>query len=147
MSGRIALVVALSASAAGCARAPTASGPAASASVVCANFSFPVYFEVGSVRLTSAAARVVLDSAARVKGCKLGVVDVIGLADADGGQVRNRLLAKGRADAVASALAAAGLPVPKFEIESLGESGATTPSGRDEPLRRRTEVIVRAQNP
>jgi hypothetical protein len=45
---------------------------------------------------------------------------------------------------VARALADAGLPAPKMVVEAAGDSGAKTPAGRPEPLRRRTEVVIHA---
>jgi hypothetical protein len=48
---------------------------------------------------------------------------------------------------VAAALAAAGLPRPTFSLEAFGQSGALTPDGTPEPLRRRAEVVVRASPP
>ena len=34
------------------------------------------------------------------------------------------------------------MPAPVFEVAAAGDAGAVTPSGQDELLRRRTEVIV-----
>jgi peptidoglycan-associated lipoprotein len=115
--------------------------------VVCADFNFPIYFEKGSDQLTAAARQEIDYTAARVKGCKLGAVAVLGLADADGAAHRNLVLSRRRAVVVAEALAASGLPAPTFDIEALGEAGAVTPGGEPEPLRRRTEVVIRAAAP
>ena len=132
---------------AACASAPkpvaTPQGPA----VACADFSFPIYFEKGSDQLTEAAKLEITYAAARVKGCKLGSVGVVGLADADGAAKRNLVLSRQRANAVAKALAASNLPAPKFDVQALGETGATTPGGDPEPLRRKTEVVIRASPP
>ena len=49
-----------------------------------------------------------------------------------------------RALAVAEALEAAGWPAPAFELGAVGDAGATTAAGTNEPLRRRTEVVVEA---
>jgi hypothetical protein len=114
--------------------------------VLCADFSFPIYFETASEGLTEAARQEIAYAAARVKGCKLGPVAVVGLADADGPARRNLVLSRQRAVVTAEALAAAGLPAPTFDIEALGEQGAMTPQGK-EPLRRRTEVVIRAAPP
>jgi len=127
---------------------PAAPAPAAVAvQPVCADFSFPIYFQTNSARLTEAAAQVVRDAAARVRGCKIGRIDVVGLADADGAASRNLVVSRERAAAVADALARAGLPRPSFDIDAVGAMGALTPDGRPEPLRRRTEVIIRAAPP
>jgi len=115
--------------------------------VVCADFNFPIYFEKGSNQLTEAARQEITYAAARIKGCKLGAVDVLGLADADGRAHRNLVLSHQRAVVVAEALTAYGLPAPSFDIEALGKSGAVTPGGEPEPLRRRTEVVIRAMAP
>ena len=114
---------------------------------VCADFNFPIYFEKGSDQLTAPAQQEIAFAAARVKGCKLGPINVLGLADADGPARRNLVLSRKRATVVAQALATAGLPTPTFDIEALGESGSLTPSGEPEPLRRRTEVVIHASPP
>jgi outer membrane protein OmpA-like peptidoglycan-associated protein len=114
--------------------------------VACADFSFPIYFETGSEALTGVARQEIGYAAERVKGCKLGPVAVIGLADADGPARRNLALSRRRAAVTAAALAAAGLPAPTFDIEAFGEQGAVTPDGKA-PLRRRTDVVIRASAP
>jgi peptidoglycan-associated lipoprotein len=128
------LLGAVSALAACAGHTPTRLG-LAPPTVLCADFSFPIYFETASESLTGAARQEIAYAAERVKGCKLGPVAVLGLADADGPARRNLVL-----------LAAAGLPAPTFDIQALGEQGALTPQGK-EPLRRRTEVVIRASPP
>ncbi len=117
------------------------------APVVCADFNFPIYFEKGSDQLSAPAQQELIYTASRVKGCKLGSIAVLGLADADGAPRSNLALSRKRAAVVAHALAAAGLPTPTFDIEALGESGAVSPGGQPEPLRRRTEVVIHASAP
>jgi outer membrane protein OmpA-like peptidoglycan-associated protein len=114
---------------------------------LCGDFNFPIYFEKGSDQLTAQAQQELTFAAGRVKGCKLGQIEVLGLADADGAAHRNLVLSRERATVVAKALAAAGLPTPTFDIEALGESGSVTPSGEPEPLRRRAEVVIHASTP
>ena len=114
---------------------------------VCTDFSFPIYFETGSDRLTGAARQVVADAVRRVHGCVFGRIDVVGLSDADGAAGRNLALSRGRAASVAAALAAGGLPRPSFDIEALGQNGAVGSGGNPEPLRRRAEVVIRASPP
>ena len=131
---------------------PRRAAPAPGAAValpapVCADFSFPVYFQTNSGQLTEAARQVVIDAAQRVRGCTLGRVDVVGLADADGAASRNMALSRQRAAAVADALSQAGLPRPTFQVDAVGAAGAVTPEGQPEPLRRRTEVVIRAAAP
>lgn len=136
---------------AACARgdkpAPAVAAPVASAPPVCMDFSFPVYFDTNSGQLTEAARAVVADAAQRVKGCVLGRVDVVGLADATGGAGVNLTVSRRRANAVAEALTRAGLPRPTLDIDAVGSAGAVTPEGQPEPLRRRTEVVIRASAP
>ena len=57
----------------------------------------------------------------------------------------NLTLSQRRAQTVAAALAEAGWPTPVFEVEAAGAAGATTATGAQEPLRRRTEIIVDAR--
>ena len=111
------------------------------------DFSFPVYFDTNSGQLTEAARAVVADAAERVKGCVLGRIDVVGLADATGGAGVNLTVSRRRANAVAEALTRAGLPRPTLDIDAVGSAGAVTPEGQPEPLRRRTEVVIRASAP
>ena len=135
---------------AGCAEIrPTKPVPAAPAPVAlsCGNFSFPIYFETASDRLTAAALAVLNDAAARVRGCSFGRIDVVGLADAGGTARANLALSRERAARVAEALTAAGLPRPDFDLAGIGEAGAVTPGGLPEPLRRRAEVVIRASSP
>jgi peptidoglycan-associated lipoprotein len=114
---------------------------------VCTDFSFPIYFDTASDQLTSAARQVVADAASKVRGCVFGRIDVVGLADADGAANRNLALSRRRAASVATALAAGGLPRPEFDIDAVGQIGAVTTGGDSEPLRRRTEVVIRASLP
>jgi len=113
----------------------------------CSDFSFPIYFETNSARLTDAGAQLVREAAERVRGCALGRIDVVGLADVGGTDARNLAVSRERAEAVADALARAGLPRPAFDIDAAGTLGAATPDGRPEPVRRRTEVVIRAAPP
>lgn len=114
---------------------------------VCVDFSFPVYFETSSDRLNAAAISVINDAAQRVRGCTLGRIDVVGLADAGGSDRVNMTVSRRRATSVAAALASAGLPRPTFDIDAAGASGALAADGSPEPLRRRTEVVIRASPP
>jgi flagellar motor protein MotB len=141
--GGLLTVAALSA----CSTTPSRIRGQAAPPVLCADFSFPIYFEKGSDQLTAQARQEISFAAARVKGCTLGPVAVFGLADADGAVRRNLVLSRQRAVIVAEALAASGLPAPTFDIQALGESGAVAPGGDRLPLRRRAEVVIRASAP
>lgn len=131
---------------AGCASEPMHKTPAPGlAASTCADFSYPIYFEKGSDQLTAAARAVVDSSVKQVHGCKVSKVEVLGLADADGGKQRNLELSRRRAANVAKALAGEGMPSPAFDIDAIGELGAKALDGKPEPLRRRTEVVIHAQ--
>jgi len=150
LHNRLILAASVALTLAGCAsgdRAGPVAPPATASAPVCADFSFPIYFETNSRQLTPAARQVVTDAAQRVRGCRLGRIDVVGLADADGAASLNLALSRQRATVVADLMAAAGLPRPVFDIDAVGEAGAITPDGRPEPLRRRTEVVIRAAPP
>ncbi len=110
----------------------------------CTDVVFPIYFAEGSDQLTSTADQVIGSEAAQVKGCRIGYVSVLGLTDAAGGAAHNLDLSRRRASTVARALASAGLPAPKFEVNGAGETGALTDKGRPVPLRRKTEVVIHA---
>ena len=110
----------------------------------CTDVVFPIYFAEGSDQLTPGADQVIGSEAATVRGCRIGYVSVLGLTDAIGPASKNLDLSKRRAATVAKALAAAGLPAPKFEVSGAGESGATSDSGKPVPLHRKTEVVIHA---
>lgn len=111
----------------------------------CAPVRFDVYFATDQAELTPVAAEAVRMGAAKVAACRVERVRVLGLADAQGGATANLNLSQGRAQAVTTALEAAGLPAPVFEIEAAGDAGATTAGGANAPLRRRTEVLIEAR--
>jgi outer membrane protein OmpA-like peptidoglycan-associated protein len=71
-------------------------------------------------------------------------VKVTGLASSTGDVATNLSLSERRATAVAEALVAAGWPTPAFEVGAVGDAGAVTADGTNEPMRRRTEVVVDA---
>lgn len=114
---------------------------------VCADMSFPVYFANASRDLAPAALGVIADAASRLKGCAIGRIDIIGLADAEGTSAANLALSRRRGQTVAQALTAAGLPIPAGAVQAFGQTGALTPAGDPEPLRRRVEVIIHASPP
>jgi peptidoglycan-associated lipoprotein len=125
---------------AGCATRPDREAIVADAD--CAPVRFDVYFATDQAELTPVAAEAVRMGAAKVAACRVERVRVLGLADAQGGATANLNLSQGRAQAVTTALEAAGLPAPVFEIEAAGDAGATTAGGANAPLRRRTEVLI-----
>ncbi len=110
----------------------------------CAPQRFEVYFAEGEAQLTHPALQAIGLTATQLQGCDIRRVQVVGLADPSGGVDANFELSERRALAVTEALTAAGWPAPAFEIGAAGESGATTPGGAVQPMRRRTEVLVDA---
>ncbi len=130
---------------AGCTTTKPPLQPLAAASrPACTDVVFPIYFAEGSDQLTPTAEQVIGAQATVVHGCRIGYVSVLGLTDAAGGAAHNLDLSKRRATTVAKALAAAGLPAPKFEVSGVGENGALTDAGHPVPLRRKTEVVIHA---
>lgn len=109
----------------------------------CVAKRFEVYFADSEARLTEPARQAIGMTAAQLQGCEIRKVQVIGLSDARGGAAANQSLSERRAIAVAEALTAAGWPAPAFEVEAVGENAATS-SGVQEPMRRRTEVLIDA---
>ncbi|MET4684094.1 OmpA family protein [Brevundimonas faecalis] len=121
-------------------RSDLVSNPAA-----CAPKRFEVYFDNDQARLTPAAREAVSLTATQLQGCDVTKVQVLGLADARSGTAAaNQTLSERRARAVAEVLAAAGLPAPAFEVEAAGADGARV-NGVNDPLRRRTEVLIEAR--
>ena len=109
----------------------------------CSAKRFEVYFADSEAELTPAARRAIALGVDRLRACDITRVQVIGLADARGGSEANLTLSQRRARTVAQALTAAGWPAPVFELEAAGDVGAAS-GGVNEPLRRRTEVLVEA---
>ncbi|WEK57690.1 MAG: OmpA family protein [Candidatus Brevundimonas phytovorans] len=120
-------------------RADLVSDPSA-----CAAKRFEVYFDQDQARLTPAAREAVRLTAAQLQGCDVTRIQVLGLADARSGTAAaNQSLSERRARSVAEALAAVGLPAPAFEVAAAGADGAVV-NGVNDPLRRRTEVLIEA---
>ena len=110
----------------------------------CSTKRFEVYFAENEARLTNPALQAIGLTATQLQGCDIKRVQVLGLASATGDVASNLSLSERRAVAVAEALAAAGWPTPAFELGAVGDAGATTTAGANEPMRRRTEVLVEA---
>ncbi len=110
----------------------------------CATRRFDIYFNEKADRLTSPALEAIGLTATQLQGCRITSVKVLGLASGTGAADTNQDLSERRALAVAEALTAAGWPAPAFEISAAGDTGAVSPDGVQEPLRRRTEVLVEA---
>lgn len=129
---------------AGCAGTPWKRSDLVTEPSVCTPQRFDVYFRDSEAGLTDAARHAISLTATQLQACEIRKVSVIGLADARGGAEANLNLSERRALAVAEALQAAGWPSPVFSLVVAGESGATTAVGANEPMRRRTEVLVDA---
>jgi outer membrane protein OmpA-like peptidoglycan-associated protein len=110
----------------------------------CGPKRFDVYFAENQAELTDAARTAIGLTATQLQACEIRAVRVLGLADATGTAQENLTLSQRRALAVVEALAAQGWPVPAFEVAAAGDAGAVAPGGVEEPLRRRTEVLVEA---
>lgn len=137
-------LVAVGLTAAGCNLAPTMSrSDIVAEPSACQAKRFEVYFAEGEARLTDVARQAIGLTATQLQGCRIDKVQVIGLADASGRANANQTLSERRAIAVAEALEAAGWPAPAFDVGGVGADGATT-AGVNEPMRRRTEVLVEA---
>lgn len=113
----------------------------------CVLETVPIYFEPGVAALTPDGRRVIAEAAARARGCTVKAVTVVGLADAAGDPAANMELSKRRAESVAAAVAAAGLPSADFGLAAAGETAAVTADGRAAPLRRRAEVTLVLEPP
>lgn len=126
---------------AACGHIPMPGGPKpAGVANLCEDFTVSIYFDEGAFRLTREG-RAVLDSAAgRARGCTIGTVQVVGLADAVGAPDANLQLSERRAASVTQALNRLGFK--DVRVAAAGESGAQTMNGADRPLRRRADVVV-----
>ena len=121
-------------------RSDLVSNPAA-----CAAKRFEVYFDQDQARLTTAAREAISLTATQLQGCDVTRIEVLGLADARSGTAAaNQSLSERRARSVAEALAVVGLPAPAFEVAAAGADGAVV-NGVNDPLRRRTEVLIEAK--
>ncbi|MNS66972.1 Outer membrane protein A precursor [compost metagenome] len=121
-------------------RSDLVSNPAA-----CGAKRFEVYFDNDQAGLTAAARQAISLTATQLQGCDIAKVQVLGLADARSGTAAvNQSLSERRARSVAEALVSAGLPAPAFEVAAAGAEGAVV-NGVNDPLRRRTEVLIEAK--
>lgn len=138
MGAGLAVVVALS----GCSDFKRPLSKLTAAPARCENMRFPIYFQADSDALTVPAQQAIKLTAERARPCSTRMVQVLGLADATGNADQNLDLSRRRAAVVAKALTDEGFPAPKFEVEAAGDTGARSDNGTNDPLRRRTEVVV-----
>jgi peptidoglycan-associated lipoprotein len=113
----------------------------------CADLTVQIYFEPDSAEVTPDGRAVLRAAAGQAKGCKVASVSVLGLADAAGAPAANLELSRRRADAVAQALAATGLPAAEFDKTAAGQAGSVTATGDTRPLRRRADVTLKLSKP
>lgn len=109
----------------------------------CQDLTVSIYFERDSAAITREARAVLKGAGDMARGCALGQVDVVGLADSVGDPDVNLALSKKRAEAVQGAVRRLGFTTVNFQVGAVGESGAMTASGDDKPLRRRADVTFR----
>lgn len=110
---------------------------------LCQDLTVSIYFKQDSAAITREAQAALRGAGEMARGCALGQVDVTGLADSLGDPEANLVLSKKRADAVRAAVERLGFNTVNFSVGAVGERGATTASGADRPLRRRTDVTFR----
>lgn len=141
---RVAMAGLLAAGLAGCSSMGAGRDDLVAAPDVCEPRRFDVYFAENQAGLTDAARAAIGVTATQLQPCEIQTVRVLGLADATGAAAANLTLSQQRALAVVEALEAQGWPAPAFEIGAAGDAGAVSAGGVEEPLRRRTEVLVTA---
>lgn len=111
------------------------------ASADCASTTFPVYFGLDETELSEPAERLLDEAATMMSECPAGRLDVVGLADAVGGDAAvNQELSEQRAQAVVDGLQSRGVRPAQINVTAYGDQGAVTPGGENEPMRRRVEV-------
>jgi peptidoglycan-associated lipoprotein len=122
-------------------------GPLIVSASPCEDFTQTLYFDAGSARVTRPAERLLTLAAARARRCVVTGVSVLGLADSPGDSASNLALSQGRADAVKAALHRKGLDKVEIQTIAAGASGAQTPSGQDNPVRRRADITFHLAPP
>ena len=144
-AGALATLIPLALLACGCAdmRPPSSAGAEAVAGR-CSDQHFPIYFQRGSADLAPEAQSVIRSASSRVSGCRITGVDVTGMSAPEAGGPVDAVLTQRRADNVARALAAAGLPPPAFDVQVSGARRLPA-AGERTPLARRTEVVLHAE--
>ena len=113
----------------------------------CPDQAVEIYFEPESSDVTPESRAVIAGAAQSTQACKVKSVEVLGLADAAGDPQANLALSERRAQSVAAALSAAGLPTAEFKVAAAGQAGALTANGQSRPLRRRVDVILHLSRP
>jgi len=114
----------------------------------CYERSFEIYFERQEDQL-NAPAREAIDTVQRqLRGCRIDSVRVLGLAGAAGGPQENFELSARRALYIAQYMERErGWSRDNIQTLASGETGATTPDGLNEPMRRVARITVHASAP
>jgi OmpA-OmpF porin, OOP family len=101
-----------------------------------------IHFEFGNAALSPAALTLLSDFAR--SHAQSGQIEVIGHTDSAGSGAHNDVLSLARADSVARALEALGVPSDRLTISGRGERDPVTPTQDNvrEPANRRTDVII-----
>jgi len=126
----------------GCQTVQTARARLVKAPPRCVDQTVQIYFAPEAAELTPEGRMVISQAASSARGCRVSGVEVLGLADAAGAPGANLELSRKRADSVAAALAANGLPAAEFKLAAAGQAGAVTADGAARPLRRRADVTL-----
>jgi len=135
-------LIALATGLAACSSMPMSRAHIVKAAPRCVDQTVQIYFEPGAAEVTKEGRAVLAAAAAQSRTCKVASVEILGLADATGAPDANLELSKRRAQSVTAALAAVGLPAGEFKVAAAGQTGATTPDGKAQPLRRRADVVL-----
>ena len=101
-----------------------------------------IYFAPDQAELTPEGRLVISQAAANTRACNVTSVEVLGLADSAGAPGASLDLSRRRAQSVAAALSANGLPTAEFKVSAGGQTGAVTAEGQAAPLRRRADVTL-----
>ncbi len=107
--------------------------------------SFPLYFETGGARLTSASQADVPKVLNEISSRPAPDISIIGHTDTAGDAEANYRLGLTRAKATAEIIGTTRISADRVSIESHGEKNLLirTPDNTDEPRNRRVEITVR----
>lgn len=142
--GRIAVAAALALGLAACTSMRSGREQIVRAPARCEDRTVQIYFEQFSAEIPKEGRDVIAAAAQAARPCRVVGVDVLGLADAVGGDAGANLeLSKKRAKAVTDALIASSLPDASFKVAAAGEAGAVTADGKAAPMRRRVDIVLR----
>ena len=105
--------------------------------------NFTVFFDWDKANLTPEAQQIIEAAAGTFKAGPPVPVQVVGHTDTSGSKEFNQKLSERRAQNVAGALSAAGVPQSAMTVTGVGQTDlkVPTPDGVREPQNRRTEII------